>query len=354
MAEKKYNPFVNLNNPSIIQQNEKIGGGATSKLNLSRLSIVDDENIQIILKEKALKQVDLLKYYRNFQQEVKVLRHLNEHGNKYAPHLFNSYQEGNKGIIEMEKVNGVQPLIVNLDESGFTVFYLAELLAKAIHETYKDGAVNIDPGVDSFRIRIDRKGKPVAVKLVDFGNYFIVKNNKVTVDSDLIGKIFSLAPELVELMGKNSQSKTVDGKKLAVQNLGYSLASLLARPILGMNLLNSYNMGQFDRKRLEVDMDQTAFFRKEKPINFNSEKVKIFIDLIEDMLSVDPEKRPHFEMIFKRLRKISDGTKPTTIVTNEYLEKAFDQGLSPDREHVIDENVMEGLLSKLDQLKGKI
>ena len=155
-GNNNYKPFLELPNLEVVQQDRLIGKGSFGRVDQQQLALKSGD-MNIPLKSKAIKSFNLTQGAMFFDHEVTVMKQLKEKGNKSVPFLYETSTDGKVGNITMERIQGISPLSVAPDPEGNVVLDVGLKLAEAIHQTYLDGAVDIDPKIDSYKIEVDSK-----------------------------------------------------------------------------------------------------------------------------------------------------------------------------------------------------
>jgi serine/threonine protein kinase len=341
-------PFLNLPDLKPVIQNKVIGTGSYGQVKEEKTALVNGE-LKIPIKSKAIKSFDISKNPGFFDHEVGIMEFLQSKDNPYIPHLYESTKEGNVGKIVMERIPNFSNRGITPDPEGNAVIDIALKLTDAISRTYEDGAVDIDPGIDSFKLEIDSNGHALKVRLVDIGGYFIRNGNSLKVLSGFVNaEMLSASPELLPIRGKENTVIEINAEKLAVHNLGFSLASIITPPQFWFKTINAYNSsGIFSRKEFEEDMIFTANQKNIPPLNLANPQITELLDLIENMLRVNPEDRPDFHEVYEKLNELKGDRKNVPVFSPTALKNMSKRGLFPDKTYVLNESQMEDNLAKL-------
>lgn len=351
--DKTETAFLNTPDLKVVEQNKLIGKGSHGKVDQLQKSLVSGE-LEIPINSKAVKSFDLSTRSSSFDHEVEIMKTLSSKGNSYIPHLYEIKREGSVGKIVMERITNSSNLGVAPDPEGNVMVDIALKLTEAINKTWQDGAVDIDPKLDSFKMELDSQGHVLKMRLVDLGAFFIRKGENITIPSDFVPQeLLTLAPELLPIKGKDRRKITVNAEKMAVHNLGFCLASVLTPPMFWFNAIEAYNAkGVFDRKQFEEDIEFTARRKNIPPLDLkNNQQVVKFIDLIEAMLRVDPRERPSLQEVLSKLQELKGDRKDVSVYIDAALTKMARRRLFADKTYVLSESKLnEALLKSVDSI----
>lgn len=265
----KFDKFIDIEPTQIIRK--EAGGSKVAEINTVAMQTEHDH---LIIRNSITKKINPNSYIlheeeharQEIENEVQVLKYLNNKGNHYVPKLLSEKRNTESNDIEeysVQSITGIRGNNIDAEDSIDTALFIALLYTKAIHSILNDGILVDETDPDDYILTTTPEGKPQKVYIIDLGKSTVLANDKETKKAErlLVERLTGIYSCIIGYSSEYKVSDPVQLKK--IQKMRTIVESMAHTP------------GQYSISDIESILKELCDTRNIKALGYPAEKLVV-------------------------------------------------------------------------------